>query len=86
MAYDAISPIGPARLDILAANLAATIANRHRNPQRERPFKVRDFLIDWWGEARPRQMDPVEIGEVIMQYARMHEYAEAQRRGRGAKP
>ena len=65
-AYHAISPIGPERLDILIANLCAVIANRHRDAKRERPYRVRDFLVDWWGRPAGRQQTTEHMKAIVL--------------------
>ena len=51
MAYDAVSPIGERRLDVLFAYLMAVTVNLHKGKDEE-PAKVEDFLIDFWAEER----------------------------------
>ena len=57
LAYDRVSPIGPERLDHLAALIAATIANS--NPWRKNPKKaipVADFVPEW--APKPKASTP----------------------------
>lgn len=60
MAYDAVSPIGERRLDVLFAYLMAVTVNLHKGKDEE-PAKVDDFLIDFWAgdgrEAEPQSLE-----------------------------
>lgn len=49
MAYDAISPIGENRFDLLFAYLMAVTVNLHKNKDDE-PAKIEDFLLDFWAD------------------------------------
>jgi Protein of unknown function (DUF4035) len=44
MAYYTLEPFGEARADLRAGEVAATIANVHRDPAKSRPFTAPDFM------------------------------------------
>lgn len=60
MAFDAVSPIGENRLDLLFAYLMAVTVNLHKSKD-DQPAKVEDFLLDFWagedGDAEPQSLD-----------------------------
>lgn len=49
-------PIGEQREDIRSASLLTLLANANRDPQkRPEPFRVEDFLPDYWQDEAERQ-------------------------------
>lgn len=63
MAYDAVSPIGERRLDVLFAYLMAVTVNLHKG-EGDEPAKVEDFLVDFWAEERePGEAEPQSLEE-----------------------
>jgi len=61
-------PLGPERLDHLAALVATVIAQANRG-KRGRPWKVSDFLPQW-GRRQRRKQTPQEQLEVIRSMVR----------------
>lgn len=47
LGFARIEPFGMERGDVQAARIAQTIANRHRNPDKERPYPLSEFLLDF---------------------------------------
>ena len=45
--FATLEPIGAERGDVQAAIIAQTIANRHRSPEHENPYKLSDFMLDY---------------------------------------
>jgi len=54
IAYDAVSPIGESRLDLLFAYLMAVLVNVHKGKD-DTPASPEDFLIDFWAERVERE-------------------------------
>lgn len=64
MAYERIAgPLGPARADIQAAIIAATVANANL-AKGKRPFVPADFIPEWGGK---RKLTPEELWAKIKQ-------------------
>lgn len=65
LAFTSREPIGPRRLDYLAAMIIAAIYNVHRDAKRHpQPFGVDKFLPDWWrDEERQRTVDELSLEE-----------------------
>jgi hypothetical protein len=56
-AFTSIEPVGEDRADLRHAMLCALLANANRDPDKQSsPFKVTDFMFDWWNE-KPEQED-----------------------------
>ena len=73
-AYDQLSPIGPERLDYLAAMIATVLANLWSKKR----HKLKEFLPQW-GKQRKRGSTPQEI------IAWAKSYNESQKRGKRGK-
>ncbi|WUI00202.1 DUF4035 domain-containing protein [Spirillospora sp. NBC_00431] len=65
MAYERIAgPLGPARADVQAAIVAATVANANRG-KKGRRFHLRDFIPKWDRRARQSWQQQLAVVEQL---------------------
>lgn len=78
VALESIDPWGPARGDVQAAIIAATVANVHGGKRGGRAFDVADFVPQW---GRRRRQTPEEQLTAFRAFAATHNAAMEQRSG-----
>lgn len=73
-AYYQLEPWGEERADLRAALIAQTVANRHRDPKQEQPYRLQDFLLTFEAQAKPPQrqrQSPQEMRAVLDAFVAM---------------
>ena len=70
-AYAEVEPFGEERADLRIAQLAALIANAHRDPKRTTAFKAKDFMFDFAGARARKKRTPKQVwnelkGRIVM--------------------
>lgn len=66
MAYYALEPFGEQRADLRSGIIAATIANRHRDPKREKKlYQAAGFMPQFWREEPDKSAVVQKLDEVF---------------------
>lgn len=67
-AFYHIESWGEWRADLRTADTLALLANVNRDPKKQKAFKAKDFMRDWWGEQAPQADKPQDAQTLLEKF------------------